>query len=57
MSTLTTQSRHPDPRAAQSSQSITTGAPGPGAVPPLVSGPLRAMGSFLSAWLMRSSER
>lgn len=26
MSTLTTQSRHPDPRAAQSSQSITTGA-------------------------------
>lgn len=31
--------------------------PRPGAVPPLVSGPLRAMGSFLSAWLMRSSER
>ncbi len=39
-STLITQSRHPGPRAAQSSQSITTGAPGPGATTPLLSGPL-----------------
>lgn len=36
--TLTTQSRHPGPRTAQSSQSITTGASGPGAATPLRSG-------------------
>ena len=55
-STLTTQSRHAGPRTAQSSQSITTGVPGPGAATFSLSGPLLyAIGSVLSIELSRAA--